>query len=286
MFFEQLVNGLVLGAIYALIAVGYSLQLSILRIYNLAHGEIMMLSAFAAYGAMSAGGGIMAATAAALAAGAVLGLLLERLALRPLGQSTDALAPLIVTIGVGALLQAAAVRMFGYEQRAFPRPTISGFDLGGAWVTWLQVIILAVGIVTLIALNLLVHSTRFGRAVRATAELPTIARAFGVDIGRVKLAAVAGSSALGGLAGMLIVLNFGVVTPFIGATFALKALVVVIVGGSSINGAFFGGLLLGLIEVVVAGQLMSEYKDALAYGILIVVLAFRPHGLAPAPQLR
>lgn len=286
MFFEQLVNGLVLGSIYALIAVGYSLQLSILRIYNLAHGEIMMLSAFAAYGAMSAGAGLIGATAAALLAGAVLGLLLERLALRPLGVTTDALAPLIVTIGVGALLQAAAVRLFGFEQRAFPRPVVSGFEIGPAWVTWLQVIILAVGILTLLALNALVHRTRFGRAVRATAELPGIARAFGVNVGRVKLAAIAGSSALGGLAGMLIVLNFGVVTPFIGATFALKALVVVIVGGSSINGAFFGGLLLGLIEVVVAGQLLSEYKDALAYGILILVLAFRPHGLAPAPQLR
>jgi branched-chain amino acid transport system permease protein len=260
--------------------------LNILRIYNLAHGEILMVSTFAAYFTSTHGGGLALAVLAAVATGVLLGVLLERLALRPLKQA-DGLASLIVTIGVGALLQAGAVLLFGFGQRAFPRPASVGFEIGGAYVTSVQIGILAVGLVTLCALNLLVHRSRFGRAVRATAELPRIAEAFGVNASRIQLVTIALSSGLGALAGVLIAMNFGVVTPFLGATFALKALVVVIVGGSgSVNGAFLGGLLLGLLEVAVAGSLFSAYRDAIAYGVLLLVLAVRPQGLMPRAALR
>ncbi|MDP3137388.1 MAG: branched-chain amino acid ABC transporter permease [Burkholderiaceae bacterium] len=286
MFWEQVINGLALGSIYALIAVGYSLQLSILRVFNLAHGEIMMLSTFAAYVAMSQGAGFGLAVLAAVACGVVLGLLLERFALRPIKKPGE-LAPLIVTIGVGALLQSGAVLMFGYEQRSFPRPQVSGFDLGFAYVTTVQIAILGIGLLTLIGLNLLVHRSRFGRAVRATAELPRIAEAFGVNVARVQLMTIAFSSGLGALAGILIAMNFGVVTPFLGATFALKALMVVIIGGrGSINGAFFSGIALGLLELVVAGQFLSEYRDAVAFAALLLVLILRPEGLLPSAKTR
>lgn len=286
MFLEQLVNGLVLGSVYSLIAVGYALQLSILRIYNLAHGEIMMVSTFAAFFALEHGAGLALATLAAVLCGAVLGLLLERLALRPL-RGQGELAPLIVTIGVGALLQASAVLAFGFGQRSFPRPAAGGFEIGQAYVTTVQLSVLGVGLLTLVLINVLVHRTRFGRAVRATAELPSVAQAFGVNAPRITMLTISLSSGLGALAGVLIAMNFGVITPFLGASFALKALVVVVAGGSgSVNGAFAGGLLLGLLEVLVAGQWLSAYRDAVAYGLLLLVLAWRPRGLLPSAHLR
>jgi len=286
MFWEQMINGLALGSIYALIAVGYSLQLSILRVFNLAHGEIMMLSTFAGFVGLSHGLGFALSIALSVASGVVLGLLLERLTLRPI-KGNDDLAPLIVTIGVGAMLQSGAVLIFGFAQLAFPRPPVSGFELGTSYVTSVQITILAVGLAALIVLNLLIHCTRFGRAVRATAELPGIAQAFGVNVSRIKLTAIGFSSGMGALAGVLIAMNYGIVTPFLGATFALKALMVVIVGGrGSINGAFFGGLMLGLLEIVVAGEFMSAYRDAIAFAMLLVFVCLRPQGLLPRAQLR
>lgn len=286
-FAEQIVNGLVLGSIYALIAVGYSLQLSILRIFNLAHGEIMMFSTFAAYVVLTRLHGELAvAIPVAILTGAVLGVLLERLALRPLRVRGE-LPPLIVTIGVGALLQAGAVVLFGYEQRPFPRPFLEPIDLGFASVTPIQIAILGVGLATMIALHLIVQKTRFGRAIRATSELEQIAAVFGVNVPLIKLSTIGLSSALGALAGVMIAMNFGVVSPFIGANYGLKGLVVVIIGGAaSIEGAFIGGILLGVVEVLAASYFLSEYRDALAYLVLLLVLAFRPSGLVARTALR
>jgi branched-chain amino acid transport system permease protein len=286
-FLEQIVNGLVLGSIYALIAVGYSLQLSILRIFNLAHGEIMMISTFAAYVVLvRLDGGLAAATLVAIAAGVLLGMLLERLALRPL-KSRGELAPLIVTIGVGALLQVGAVLVFGYDQHAFPRPFTGVIDLGFAQVTPIQIAIFAVGAGAMAALHLIVRRTRFGRAVRATSELEQIAAVFGVNVPLIKLSTIGLSSGLGALAGVMIAVNFGVVSPFIGASYGLKGLVVVIIGGAaSIEGAFVGGLLLGVIEVLAASYFLSEYRDALAYLVLLLALAFRPTGLIARTAVR
>lgn len=287
MFIEQLINGLVLGSIYALIAVGYALQLSILRIFNLAHGEIMMASTFAAYVVVTHfGAGLALTLLVAVLTGALLGVLLERIALRPLKASGE-LAPLIVTIGVGALLQAGAVLIFGFEQRSYPRPAGTVLELGFAYVTTVQLAILAVGAVTMVALHLMIRRTRYGRAIRATAELESIAGTFGVNVAMVKLGTIALSSALGALAGVLIAMNFGVVSPFIGAAYGLKGLVVVIIGGAaSIEGAFLGGLLLGVLEVMVSSYFLSEYRDAIAYFVLLLVLVFRPGGLIARAPLR
>lgn len=287
MFLEQIVNGLVLGSIYALIAVGYSLQLAILKIFNLAHGEIMMISTFAAFVVLTRlDGGLIVAIAVAIATGVLLGMLLERLALRPL-KSRGELAPLIVTIGVGALLQAGAVLVFGFEQYAFPRPFAGVLDLGFAQVTPIQIAIFGVGAASMVALHLMVRKTRFGRAIRATSELEQIAAVFGVNVPLIKLSTIGLSSGLGALAGVMIAMNFGVVSPFIGAAYGLKGLVVVIIGGAaSIEGAFLGGILLGVIEVLAASYFLSEYRDALAYLVLLLALAFRPSGLIARTAVR
>lgn len=287
MFLEQLANGLVLGSIYALIAVGYSLQLSILKIFNLAHGEIMMMSTFAAFVVMTElGGGPATALVVAAATGAILGLALERFALRPLAGRGE-LPPLVVTIGVGMLLQAAAVLIFGFEQRSFPRPVSEIVDLHFAQVTTIQLAILVIAAVAMLLLHVVVQRTRVGRAIRATAELPKIAAVFGVNVPLIKLGTIGLSSGLGGIAGVLIAMNFGVVSPFIGALYGLKALVVVIIGGAaSIGGAFLGGVLLGLLEVMAASYFLSEYRDALAYLVLLLVLAVRPTGLIARTVVR
>jgi branched-chain amino acid transport system permease protein len=287
MFLEQLANGLVLGSIYALIAVGYSLQLSILRVINLAHGEIMMFSTFAAYVVMTRlNQGPAVAIVAAMATGAILGLLLERLVLRPL-RGTGELAALVATIGVGALLQAIAVLIFGFEQRAFPRPSSELIDIAGAQVTTIQIAILATAAACMALLHYMVQKTRYGRAIRATSELEKIAASFGVNVPLVKLGTVAMSSAIGALAGVLIAMNVGVVSPFIGSLYGLKALVVVIIGGAAaIGGAFLGGVLLGVIEVMAASYFLSEYRDAIAYLALLIVLAIRPTGLLARAALR
>lgn len=287
MLLEQIANGLVLGSIYALIAVGYSLQLGILKVVNLAHGEIMMISTFAAWvvvGPLDLGAGTAVATA--IATGALLGLALERFALRPL-RGRGELPPLVATIGVGTLLQAVAVLIFGFEQRPYPRPPSQLVNLGFAELTTIQLAILVVAVVSMLALHLVVQRTRFGKAIRATAELEKIAAVFGVNVPLVKLGTIALSSALGALAGVLIAMNFGVVSPFIGAVYGLKAIVIVVIGGAvSVAGAFAGGILLGIVEVMAASYFLSEYRDALAYLALLVVLAIRPRGIVARAELR
>lgn len=213
-------------------------------------------------------------------------MLLERLALRPIKRGGE-LAPLMVTIGVGALLQAVAVLIFGFEQRSFPRPVVQGLDLGFAYVTPIQIAILLVAAATMLGLHMVIRHTRFGLAIRATAELQNVASAFGVNVPMVKLGTIALSSGLGALAGVLIAMNFGVISPFIGATYGLKGLIVVIIGGAArIEGAFVGGLLLGILEVMASSYFLSEYRDALAFFALLLVLAIRPSGLIARAQLR
>jgi branched-chain amino acid transport system permease protein len=287
-FAEQLINGLVLGSTYALIAVGYALQLSILRIFNLAYGDIMMASTFVGYLVLTQTGlGHIAAALAAILTGAALGLVLERSTLRFLPTGNE-LSPLMVTIGVGTLLVSSFSLLFGFEWRAFPRSSTSGIlSIGDVQITSIQILILVIIFASMLGLHFMLSYTRYGRAIRATSERPHIAAAFGVNVPAVKTSAIALSSGMGGLAGILIAENFGVVSAFFGTHFGLKGLIVVIIGGAaSIWGAVVGGLALGMIEVFSAAYLFSEYRDAIAYAILIVVLAIWPGGLAPRAALR
>ncbi len=288
MFAEQFVNGLVLGAVYALIAVGFALQFSILRIINLAYGETMMASAFVGYLILTHTElGHLVAAMAAIGVGAATGLLLERYALRYV-RGGDEMTPLMITIGIATLLTSAFSMLFGFEQRAFPRHYSGGFlSIGDIQITVVQVVIFAVAVVTMVSLQVVLARTSFGRAIRATAEREHIAAAFGVDVRMVKVISIGLSSGLGGLAGILIAENFGVISPFIGSTFGLKALVVLIIGGAaSLAGAVAGGLFLGMIEVMASAYFLSEYRDAISYSILIVVLAIWPRGFVPRAVLR
>jgi len=281
LFVQQTVNGLVLGSAYSLVAVGYTLVFGVLRILNMAHGEILMAGGF--FGLLFATsmslGLVPTLIVAALGAG-LLGVLMERLAIRPLSKANH-LAPLITTIGVSTLLQSLATRIFGPYRVPFPPVVdISVVNLGPLFLTSINIMVFVVVIVLVIALKLLLERTDLGRAIRAKAENPEVASFLGVNVDFINWFTVGLASALAGVAGVLLGLTFGVLSPHMGIPYGLKGLVTLIVGGmGSIQGAMVAGLLLGVTESLTVGYILSAYRDAVAFSVLIAVLLLRPSGL-------
>jgi branched-chain amino acid transport system permease protein len=278
---QQLVNGVMLGAVYALIAIGYTLIFGVLGMLHLAHGEVFMVGTFVGLVvATHFSGNILVAMAAAMLGTGVLGLLIERVAFRPL-RGAHALAPLATTIGAGIALQETARWYFGAEQRGFP-PTISVqiWELGPLRVSSVQAFILASAVILMAALHLFLAKTRAGRAVRATAEDPIVAGILGVNVQAVVLLSFFVGSMLAGAAGVLVGLAYNQVHPFIGVQMGIKGLVVMLLGGlGNVTGAMVAGLLLGVIEVLAAAYFASSYRDAFAFGALMLILLVRPEGL-------
>lgn len=281
---QQLVNGVFLGAIYALFALGYTLVFGVLHQLNLAHQAVYMLGAFAGWAlVVTYGLPLWLAGLGAVAIGAILGLLVERIAFAPLRKRPDEhFAGLISSIALGMVLVAAAQGVFGPETVRFPPETFPGtrYVIAGASVSLLQVTILAVAVAMMLGLNWMVVSTRLGRAMRAVAENDRAARILGVDVERVTMATYMLSSALGAAAGMMFALAFNSIRIEMGLAVELKGLAVIIVGGlGSLPGAMIGGLLLGLAEVFSIVLVGSGWRDAVAFGLLFAILFFRPQGL-------
>jgi branched-chain amino acid transport system permease protein len=293
---QQVLNGLILGSLYALVALGYTMVYGILELINFAHGEIVMLGALVSVtvlAALTAAGVPVAlalplALAAAVAVCVSTGVLVERVAYRPL-RNAPRLAPLITAIGVSIVLQNLAMIIWGRQYLSFPPVLdIQIFELHGATVTNVQILIVAVAGVTMAGLLLLVQRTRLGRAMRATAQNREVAGLMGVDVNRVIAATFAVGSALAAVAGLLIAAYYGIAHYNMGFMLGLKAFSAAVLGGiGNIPGALLGGLLLGVIESLGAGYigdltggfLGSHYQDIFAFFILILVLNFRPSGL-------
>ena len=278
---QQLVNGVVLGATYALIAIGYTLIFGILRVLHLAHGEVFVAGALAGLAAAVAGGGNLAlALAASLAAAVAAGILVERVALRPL-RAAGHLAPILSTLGVAIILQDLAVKAFGGEPIGFPEfAQPRTLRMGSLTVPGTHLLILALTVALVAGLHLLLRRTRLGRALRATAESPTLAALLGIRTRQVALWTIAVASALAGAAGLLVGLASNAVSPSAGFEVTLKGLVVMLFGGvGSVAGALLGGLVLGLAEVLSVAYLASSYRDAFSFLLLIAVLLVRPGGL-------
>ena len=293
---QQILNGLILGSLYALVALGYTMVYGILELINFAHGEIVMLGALVSVtvlAALAAAGVPVAlalplALAAAMVVCVVVGVLVERVAYRPL-RNAPRLAPLITAIGVSIVLQNLAMIVWGRQYLSFPPVLdIQIYELHGATVTNVQVLIVAVAGVTMGGLLLLVQRTRLGRAMRATAQNREVAGLMGVDVNRVIAATFAVGSALAAVAGLLIAAYYGIAHYNMGFMLGLKAFSAAVLGGiGNIPGALLGGLLLGVIESLGAGYigdltggfLGSHYQDIFAFFILILVLIFRPSGL-------
>lgn len=280
---QQLVNGVMLGSTYALIAIGYALVFGVLHLVHLAHGEVFMIGAFIGlYLVKWTGAGVGTALMGALLGGAVLGALIELVAFRPIrARSGHALAPMISTIGVGIVLQEVATRLFGGELVGFPHTMEPvTWRLGAVTVTSVQLVILGVAVTLMVALHLFVSRTRLGMAMRATAESILTARLLGIDTGRIILLTFAIASALGGAAGVLVGLAFNAISPFMGIDMGVKGLAIMLLGGlGNIYGAMVGGMVLGVIEVLSVAYLASSYRDAFAFAVMIAILALRPQGL-------
>jgi branched-chain amino acid transport system permease protein len=280
---QQIVNGLMLGSTYALIAIGYTLVFGVLHLVHLAHGEVFMIGAFIGlYAVLWTGVGVGVALIAALVGTALLGVLIELVAFRPLrARAGHPLAPMISTIGVGIVLQEVATRLFGGELVGFPhRLQPITFALGPITITSVQLVILGVAVTLMVALQLFVARTKVGIAMRATAESLVAARLLGVDTSRIIVLTFAIASALGGAAGVLVGLSFNAISPFMGIDIGIKGLAIMLIGGlGNIHGAMVGGIVLGIVEVLSVAYLASSYRDAFAFAIMIAILLFRPQGL-------
>lgn len=282
MFFQQLVNGLTLGSVYAVIAIGYTLVFGVLNIVNMAHGGIIMRGAYIGLLLVTmAGWGLFPALIVVMVGGAILGYLLEVLALRPLrGKKATHLAPLICTIGVSIFLESAVLLVFGLQTRAFPTDYNQLMDLGLFKISQIQIISMGTAIVLMMLLTLLLNKTRIGKAVRATAENIETASLLGIHTRRIITFTVMLASALGAVAGVLIALSFNALEPTMGTSMGFKGLAVLIMGGlGNVGGAMAGGFILGVVEVFSVAYGASSFRDAVAFGLIILILFIRPQGL-------
>ncbi len=294
-FLQQILNGLLLGSIYALVALGYTMVYGILDLINFAHGDIVMIGAMVALSVVIALGTslpvvlvLLIATAAAIAVCMALGLVIERAAYRPLRRAPR-LAPLITGIGVSILIQYSAALTWGKQYIALPeiiKP--EKIILGGAQITTTQAFIFVLACAIMAALLWFVKTSRMGRAMRATEQNPDVAGLMGVDTTHVIAFTFALGASIGAIAGVMIVLYYGQGHYFMGAMLGLKAFTAAVLGGiGSIPGAMLGGLLLGLIESLAAGYIGditgglfgSNYRDVFAFFVLVGVLMLRPSGL-------
>ncbi len=284
MFAEQLINGITLGSIYAIVALGYTLVFGVLDIINMAHGEIFMFGAFVGMLIVTkAHAPLWLAFLGAIGVAAGMGYLLERLALRPLRgrPGVSPLAPLISTIGVSIILENAAHKLFGAGNHLFETPFADiRFEAGSVTVYMVQAVILAISILLMACLYLWLYKTRAGRALRATAENIETAGLLGVATTRIITATVVIASAMGGIAGVLVGMSFNYINNQMGLSMGLKGLAIIIFGGmGSVMGAVAGGLILGLSETFVVAYGNSGYRDAIAFLAIIVVLLIKPQGL-------
>jgi branched-chain amino acid transport system permease protein len=280
---QQLANGVMLGSTYALVAIGYTLVFGVLRLLHLAHGEVFMVGAFAGLQIVLWWSlGPLVALIGGLVASAAIGMLLELVAFRPIRKRGNShLAPVVSTIGAGLVLQEVMTKTFGAEQTPFPSNLSRvSYDLGFILVTGSQIFILSVAVASMVALHLFVTHTRYGIAMRATSENLQVAAILGINVNTVILVTFGVASALGGVAGVLVGLNFNAISPFMGIEMGIKGMAVMLIGGlGSIYGAMVGGLLLGIIEVLSVAYLESSLRDAFAFGLMILILIVRPRGL-------
>jgi branched-chain amino acid transport system permease protein len=297
-FVQQLINGLVVGSIYALVALGYTLVYGILELINFAHGEVTMIGALVAMATMAALLGVapgmpvglvlLAGALLAIAVCMALGFLIERIAYRPLRRAPR-LSALITAIGMSIILQNLAMLIWGRQYISFPAAVShQPHALFGATITDLQIVILVLAALTMVGLWWLVQRTRLGRAMRACAQSQDVARLMGIDVDRVISLTFVIGSALAAIAGLMVSAYYGLGHYYMGFMLGLKAFSAAVLGGiGNLAGAMLGGLLLGVIEALGAGYigdltggfLGSHYQDVFAFFVLIAVLVFRPSGL-------
>ncbi len=295
-FVQQLINGVTLGAIYAVVALGYTMVYGIIQLINFAHGEVVMVGAMVAYSVIIVlvPTGLPPLAAVFIAAGCaipvcmLIGYAMERVAYRPL-RGAPRLAPLITAIGISIILQHVAMMIWSRNPLAFPQIVrVVSYSIGGATITSVQIAIIAISVLMMAGLAGLVYRTKLGTAMRATAHNPQVAGLMGIDANRIIALTFVIGAALGAVAGVMVASYYGIAHYTMGSQLGLKAFCAAVLGGiGNVPGAMLGGVLLGVVEALGAGYIGdltgnvfgSNYQDVFAFIVLIAVLVLRPSGL-------
>jgi branched-chain amino acid transport system permease protein len=286
LFLSQVLNGLVLGSVYALVALGFSLVFGVANIVNFAQGALVMLGAFFALSAVGAGVPLWLACVIAIGGAALFGFGVERLTLRPL-RNAPYIAPLLSTLAIAIIFDTAAEKVWGAEMQPFPSPLQNYVTfVGGAFVTGVDALTAVAAALTAGGFWLFLRATWTGRALRAAAQDPEAAAQMGVNVGRMRALAFGLAGGLAGLAGVLAAMYYQNVFPQMGVPFGLKGFAAALLGGlASLPGAVIGGLTLGVLESLASGFIGEGYRDLAAYSVLLLVVVLRPHGLLGSGRL-
>ncbi len=281
---QQLLNALTLGSVYALFALGFTLVFGVLAVINLSHGALFMVGSYAALALVTRySAPLWLAMLGAMLVCGTLGLLIDVLVLKPLRlRHAPHLIPMIATIGVSIMLTTTAQGLFGAEAMRFPEETLPAgeFVIGDVHVRALEVAIVLISFILMAVLFTILKRTQLGRALRAISESPKAAWLLGIPVERLFHATSFVAASLGGVAGVLIALDFNAITPGMGQPMLHKGIAVIILGGmGDIRGALIGGLFLGFAEVISKAYLSSQMGDAVAFGLLFLILLVRPAGL-------
>jgi len=295
-FLQQIINGLTLGCVYAVVALGYTMVYGIIQLINFAHGEVVMIGAMVAFSVIMALAKsglppivvVLIGTAVAVPACMLVAYLMERIAYKPL-RGAPRLAPLITAIGISIILQHVAMMIWGRSPMAFPQVIKpQTYEIGGALITSVQIAIILISFTLMGGLLLLVYRTKLGVAMRATSQRQDIAGLMGIDVNRVISATFVIGAALAAVAGVMIGTYYGQTQYTMGELLGLKAFCAAVLGGiGNLAGAVLGGILMGLVEALGTGYIGdltnnwfgSNYRDVFAFIVLILVLVFRPSGL-------
>lgn len=283
-FISYLINGISLGSVYAIIALGYTMVYGIAKMLNFAHGDIIMIGAYVVFTCVtSAGLNPALAVLIAIVACTVLGVAIERVAYRPLRNAASPLAVLITAIGVSYLLQNLALLIFGANTKTFPEviqlPTLSLAD-GQLTITGTTILTISACIVIMIVLTLFIKNTKAGQAMLAVSEDKGAAQLMGINVNATIALTFAIGSALAAIAGVLLCSTYPSLTPYTGSMPGIKAFVAAVFGGiGSIPGALIGGILLGVIEILGKAYISSQLADAIVFAVLIIVLLVKPTGI-------
>jgi branched-chain amino acid transport system permease protein len=287
MLLQQLINGITLGAVYTLVALSFSLVMGLLSILNVAISELFMLGGYAGFTVIAVKLTLPVALLAGMASAALVAIVIEKAAYEPL-RDAPPVTPLLSTIGFSIILQNLVTNLWGSDPLQLPSGLFDQrINVGSVTIGVMQIVVVAVTVILVAGVAFVIQKTSAGRALRAVAENRDVARLLGVSASRMTLFAFVLSGALAGAAGVLIGLHYATLTPYVGVDTGLKAIAVMVIGGTSnVWGALIAGPLIGFAEVLTIAYVGSQMRDFVVYGLMILILLLRPQGLAGGADVR
>lgn len=281
--FQTLVNGLALGANFAVIALGFAVVYSVLRLFNFAHGDIYMFGVYAMLSMLLAHVPIVIAVVVGMAVAGVLAMFVERFGYRPLRGSHPMMA-VIMAVAVALVLRQIVVLIWGASDRAYPQVLPGGFTVAGVSISDMQIVVLAVAVAVAVGMTVFLRYTRWGRAILLVRQDNEVAMLMGIPVNRVVSLIYAVAGVLGAVGGYLFVATYGVIGPTFGFQQTVEAFIAAVLGGvGGLGGALVGGLALGIVEQFSAAYINTSYQLAVAFGVLIAFLLVRPNGILGTP---